>query len=1044
MANLLQFFGASPTKATRYTPIHLARLESGLWTQRAALHDISQSVAAKFYGGAPDALLAGANVEITNNLTLSRRPGCSAFSAVTYPTAPNRAFEFRLPDGSIQILIDTSTNVYLDNQNGTKTNILTKAAGAGQGYFVSVGNVCYIGDGVDLVKYTPNNPNGTLWQWQGSAPAASPAITIQASGANAASWQASTVFSTMGMLVDANGNVEQLISVNAQGGNSTQFGTTGNGQPAWNQTPGGTTTDNTITWTNKGPIVQWTANTVYNDSTTGGTLANPCIIYDATSKSCYIVTNPGGVQGTSSGTRPNFTGGFASVFHDGTVKWFCLGSKKLPPVWLPSTAYPNLGSVSNDDSVSGISEPVGLTSGLPSNQTVFWQTSGGGTSGASGTAPKFATVSGNQAFDNQLIWLCLGSATRSNSASVTAWASPNGAPFSVIKDGASNLQVCITSGTTAGGAPTFETTYGGVTVDGTAKWVCVGASLSWAANTIWNLPIAGFAPPSPTQPYGGSSIKDSNGNLEFVIISGKSGGGTPSWTTTVGAQTTDSAITWIMTGPVSTNSLIWTKSHVYAYSFKARTPTDFYVTNVPPGQLAVLGPYTGSGTGAITTASPTTTLSGGNVGAVNLISGFGSTDSQFDTIVIWRDADGGGSSNMFELTEIPAPKPIGGIAQPWSFQDYLPDVATSTFPGLNNLIPAPIGGTNNPPTAGFLPMAYHFQRIWGAVGNQAFFSGGPDVITGNPNESFYAADEFAFLSGVTRLVHTNVGLLTFLTSDIEIIAGGPQTTSFYNTTLVPGVGLSSYNALDIHGGEIYFISADGQFLSLDPSLGVSRAGFAIGDVIAGLNPANCYVTVHESGIDNAVYVGDGSTGWYRVNLHQAPSGGPVWSPKASIVGGCKMVQSVEITKGVHRLLVGGTGTNQNILMRDLSLYTDNGSTYNAQFTMGSIVLAHPGQLAILGFIEADFSITAAPTTSFLLNEISGGFTSFTSSVYDPPDLYGGATSAPTSYNPLRYYFNQTRIPAKCRHLQVKVDFGSTSTQDQIFNLTIFGAMYSER
>ena len=260
---------------------------------------------------------------------------------------------------------------------------------------------------------------------------------------------------------------------------------------------------------------------------------------------------------------------------------------------------------------------------------------------------------------------------------------------------------------------------------------------------------------------------------------------------------------------------------------------------------------------------------------------------------------------------------------------------------------------------------------------------------------------------------------------------------------MPGVGLSSYNALDIHGGEIYFISADGQFLSFDPSLGVSRAGFAIGDLIAGLNPAACYVTCHEAGVDNAVYVGDGSTGWYRVNLHQAPAGGPVWSPKATIVGGCQMVQSVEITKGVHKLLIGGTGSNQNILKRDLTVYQDNGSSYDAQFTMGSIVLAHPGQMAILGFIEADFSSTCIPTVSFLLNEISGGFTAFTSSVYDPPDLYG-TTGAPTSYLPYRYYMGQTRVAAKCRHLQIKVDFGSTSTQDQIFNLSIFGALYQEK
>src|SRR5262249_33742879 len=150
--------------------------------------------------------------------------------------------------------------------------------------------------------------------------------------------------------------------------------------------------------------------------------------------------------------------------------------------------------------------------------------------------------------------------------------------------------------------------------------------------------------------------------------------------------------------------------------------------------------------------SPVFTITGSNTGAVNTVSGLGSTDPQVDTIVIWRDADGGGSDNMFELTEIPAPKPIGGVAQPWTFRDFLPDIATNTYPGLNVLIPAPIDDSNDPPPSTFLPMVYNYQRIWGANSQQVNFSGGPDVITGNPNEAFAPADELPFLAQVVRLV----------------------------------------------------------------------------------------------------------------------------------------------------------------------------------------------------------------------------------------------------------------------------------------------------
>ena len=69
-------------------------------------------------------------------------------------------------------------------------------------------------------------------------------------------WSASTNFSTMGLITDAaNTAIYQLQSVNFTGTNTTQLGSTGDGQPAWNQSPGGTTSDNTVTFTNFGPLV---------------------------------------------------------------------------------------------------------------------------------------------------------------------------------------------------------------------------------------------------------------------------------------------------------------------------------------------------------------------------------------------------------------------------------------------------------------------------------------------------------------------------------------------------------------------------------------------------------------------------------------------------------------------------------------------------------------------------------------------------------------------------------------------------------------------
>src|SRR5208283_2688640 len=180
-----------------------------------------------------------------------------------------------------------------------------------------------------------------------------------------------------------------------------------------------------------------------------------------------------------------------------------------------------------------------------------------------------------------------------------------------------------------------------------------------------------------------------------------------------------------------------------------------------------------------------------------------------------------------------------------------------------------------PPDPSFLPMAYNYERIWGAENENVNFSGGPDTQVGNPNEAFAPADYLPFLSPVVRLVKTPQSLVTFLKDSIEVIAGGPQTSSFFSVTWAPGIGLLSYNMLDQFAGEIYFFSADNQFRIMTPSLNISNAGFAIADQLANQpssgisdtiwNSATGYVASHQNGIENSIFLGDGNTGWYRLN-----------------------------------------------------------------------------------------------------------------------------------------------------------------------------------
>jgi hypothetical protein len=1187
MAGLLQQSGAQPQKQPKWVPLFIDRAFTGIYTNRSVLHDPSDVPTTRFYGGRPDALWQGSNIELSNKLSLQRRPGLSAFSTATYPTPPNRAFSFELLDGTIRVIIDTGSTgnltvtsvatsigssavytgtfpaagsnhyvglkftitgftatlanngtftctasttttltlsnsvavsethaavaastgaVYYDTQSGgVKTLLFAKSEGAGQTYFVAVAGTLYMGDGVDVQKYTPVNSNGTIWNYGIDAPTAAPTTTITESGSAATQWAASTWFSTMGLLIDSTGNVEQLLNIT----NGSQFGTSSNGQPTWNQTTTGTTVDNTAVWTNLGPVTPWAANTAYANQS-APTAGMSCCIYDVVTGCIFTMIRPGNANGTSGTSRPNFPNSVGSILrNDGGCDWYCRGNVNFNGGiggWLPG--LPVSGG-------SFILEPIGPPSGPGqplSTQSVYIQhCTTAGTTSTSNAHPAWNTslgTSGIVTTDNELNWISLGSPVWSAGATYFAW-SGQSSTFSVVKDSNNSLWVCVvggtsggstpfvapilwqaghsyvlgntvidsnsntqqvtTAGTSGGSAPSWATNQGGTTADNTVTWTNIGSAYgtivkestgvqwsnvgqtsSWVANKSYNRPTAGWNPPGPNDPFGSADVNDGT-NIEFVVQTGFTGSGTPSWNATTGGETIDSGAVWHNNGPFLQNSFSWSTGFQYAYSFSSRLSTDSY--NIAPGPPEAnlpngLGTPTGALTGGISTASPLATISGGNVGAVITLTGAGSIDPQVDTVIIWRTADGG--STLFFLTEIPNPTPINGTPGTWTLDDYMPDLATSTLPGLNVLVKAPIDHENDPPPSSFLPMVYNFQRIWGADEDQVLFSGGPDILTGNPNESYNPADQFPFLSRVIRLVKTSQGLIVLLPNSIELIGGGPVTSTFYSVTLSPGVGLLNYNALDVYAGEIYLFTSDSQFMMMTPSLNLVTAGFPLGDQFSSWNPATARVAVQQSGTDNGIYISDGSTGWYRVNPRQVPVQEPVWSPFAAITNGCKMVQSVEVSPGIKKLLVGATSANQQILERDLTVYTDNGTPYPSSFVMGALTLAHPGQLALLKFIEADFSgVSRQPTVSYLLNEISGSFTAFSAAPqFDPPGIYG-TTVTPTSYSPNRYYFGGNPSLARCRHLQIKVDFGTVNplaaggVVEEMFSLTVFGRLMVE-
>jgi hypothetical protein len=512
-----------------------------------------------------------------------------------------------------------------------------------------------------------------------------------------------------------------------------------------------------------------------------------------------------------------------------------------------------------------------------------------------------------------------------------------------------------------------------------------------------------------------TAILDTNNNVENVQELGESSATHPTWATSVGGYTGDTNTYWLNSGPYgSANTGAW----IYAYSFE------------------------NSVTDTISTASAESSPIIVKAGDLAVIQGVGSTDPQVGTIVLWRTVQGG--SQLFYLDEIPNPGTTTN-AGTWIYTDTTPDT------GLNELIEAPIDGVNNPPPTGLLALAYHLERIWGAVNNLVYFSTGPDVTAGNGNEAWSASNVFEFPDTVVRLFPNSSGLFVFTTDNIYIIQGlGTSSSAFFSTPLINTFGIGSYDAFAVNGTIVYAYTSDNQVVSLDPNAGITEIGFPIGDQFGPSNgtgtflPANTQVTWHSAqSQDKGLYVSDFNGTWWRLCPTPCPESGWTWSPKAQFVGGFSAVQSVETVPGTHNLLMGPQ-TSGPILTRNYNVYSDNGSAYNAYAVLGSLVLAQPGQLAHVPFITTDSVVIGTePTLAVQIDEIApvsaGYFEPLTAYVPDPTQL-----SPSLSVYAQRFYLSQTQKPAVCRHMQVQINWGNTDTvRNELLSLTIYGGFSQE-
>lgn len=315
-----------------------------------------------------DALIDGLNTEISNKNTLIRRPGfprfcSSAFGANEFPLS----FYSARINGQVVDFVDTNLAVYTFTTSG-KTLLFTKSAGSGQTFFKAVGNILYFANGVDSKKWAP------------------PALQ----------WAANTAFTAGQLIVDTNGNIQQV----------TTAGTSGGSQPTWNVTPiTGTTADGGVTWTNRGnQVSNWGIVAPANAPTASPSLhsnsgcrfwwPNVTIVTSSPTGPYSIIDTNGNVEfantgGTTGAVVPTWSTVPQTNTTDNGVTW---GEISAPVNWTPSTAFFN---------TSAAGAVIDSNGNLQVVQT-------GGTSGAS--VPTWNVTFDGTTTDGTVTWLNMGSA----------------------------------------------------------------------------------------------------------------------------------------------------------------------------------------------------------------------------------------------------------------------------------------------------------------------------------------------------------------------------------------------------------------------------------------------------------------------------------------------------------------------------------------------------------------------------------------------------------------------------------------------------------
>lgn len=448
--------------------------------------------------------------------------------------------------------------------------------------------------------------------------------------------------------------------------------------------------------------------------------------------------------------------------------------------------------------------------------------------------------------------------------------------------------------------------------------------------------------------------------------------------------------------------------------------------------------YRNANTGHISSASR---VSASTLNVANKsfgLSGPCSNDVQVTNVDIYRIEDGGGVFYFCaSVANIPGTN--------WQYTDQNVDAALNT-----DLVVVPGSHSNDPPPSGANLSVLYQNRFFIAAGPFLYFSGGPDITNGQPEESFPPANVFRLPGSITALAATSQGLLVWTSSDCYVVLGN-STLTYYLDDWQKNFGVAGQNCIAQDGDTVFVFTTNAQLFQISVSsagTSMSEVGFPIQGRLAAFPPTTTYLAIHRAGVDEGMFISDGVAKMYRYSVSMG-----CWSTPYNVVGGCGAISSIEVTTANYALLMGRSSGNNAILVRTPNAQNDNGSTYPCWVTIGSLVLSPPGETATVESILVEmFPFGTYPTVSVLLNEINEagfgqtgfggggfgggavGFVDLPNPVADPPLL-----PASVSMWSNRHYLKYAQVPlahSLVRHLQIRLNFVAEDVPSEVMGIAV--------